>query len=1080
MCLWRFKNLTMPPHPLSHNRRGAALIIVLTMLIVISGIILAFMEYSTWDLRASQSSANRLKAQEITLGGAQAVVSSLLREMHDPAHSHRYVENGVTLYDPISAQTLSPRRSISQAAAEALPSLIKSSRFNVPPWPEGPQSLARASAVSTADPARNGRRMDYAFWNEPRLNPVDAESIFNTHALPDWILVTRGAGARPFAEFNATLKDPLSEDFVIGRYAYTVYDVSGLLDITVAGGPPVGNAGGAQDPDVLNFKSKSTLAFADLSRIPGITDVSAFIEWRNRASREDFAAHVFPTPFRLRDFRVTATGDDNFLGRRDLIRAAERGDLGIREEALPYLTVFSRMKNAPAWRPGLNLAAPYQYEANANEPSSKNRNLPLVRVTEPFERFDGSTATVGEPLLQRRFPFSHFELLTPEATAEEGSDIHRLFGLTRSDAYGPWTYNHGAPNRILTLAEVADRGREPDLAELLQATILEGSLGAGDPGRSPSQLRDDQTHDILTIMANLIDQQDADFHPTLIQFRNSAGNIVQVAGVESLPYFEKLVLAWGRSEQAGASPAIAAYLFPQVARRQLLFSGMEAPVSLVPPVRIRFTGDVGQTLTDDSDGAVVFAQSLVCNDAKPLTQAGVAAMSGVPGVLTTANTSGTGAAYNPGNLSPIPSFSTWVGVRLLDMPHDPALDGTASATLGANAPFNMILEFQDQAGVWRPYTKFSGRIEFDGAGNELHGGGLINAVAELEVAAAQPPPVVGTGDWANGSIAQAWVKPFGTSSHFHPVPGGGGPLRLLPGNPRHVSAFNTIWPTGNLRDGNIMTSPQSPPGVNTRPGSGDFAPADLSFNQTTHSHYADPDGVVRRGDGYKHYLSQYSMIVNPGAAATDDEPAADPNWTVGYLFNRTFRTPGETGATDRGAPFRTLNYWTDDSGDKGLLELFTAHDQEVVAGVINPNTRMREVLESIFRGAAYNYWGFIPNINYAPQPVGAAQEILDHTAVSPFLNRGDLARTPSLPFFGDAVSLFKESNEVPVRALSEVSNLRTWNLLIDIVGQSGRYPPGADALGDFVVTGESRYWLHIAIDRHTGEIVDQLIEQVSH
>jgi hypothetical protein len=50
--------------------------------------------------------------------------------------------------------------------------------------------------------------------------------------------------------------------------------------------------------------------------------------------------------------------------------------------------------------------------------------------------------------------------------------------------------------------------------------------------------------------------------------------------------------------------------------------------------------------------------------------------------------------------------------------------------------------------------------------------------------------------------------------------------------------------------------------------------------------------------------------------------------------------------------------------------------------------------------------------------------------------------------------------------------------MIDVIAQSGRYPPTAAGLGDFIVEGEKRYWLHVAIDRFTGEIIDQQLEAV--
>ena len=50
--------------------------------------------------------------------------------------------------------------------------------------------------------------------------------------------------------------------------------------------------------------------------------------------------------------------------------------------------------------------------------------------------------------------------------------------------------------------------------------------------------------------------------------------------------------------------------------------------------------------------------------------------------------------------------------------------------------------------------------------------------------------------------------------------------------------------------------------------------------------------------------------------------------------------------------------------------------------------------------------------------------------------------------------------------------------MVDVIAQSGRYPGTANTLSDFVVEGEKRYWLHIAIDRFTGEVIDQQLEAV--
>ena len=48
----------------------------------------------------------------------------------------------------------------------------------------------------------------------------------------------------------------------------------------------------------------------------------------------------------------------------------------------------------------------------------------------------------------------------------------------------------------------------------------------------------------------------------------------------------------------------------------------------------------------------------------------------------------------------------------------------------------------------------------------------------------------------------------------------------------------------------------------------------------------------------------------------------------------------------------------------------------------------------------------------------------------------------------------------------------------DVIVQKGTSAKTSTDLKDFLVEGERRYWLHIAIDRFTGEIVDRRLEAV--
>jgi hypothetical protein len=74
----------------------------------------------------------------------------------------------------------------------------------------------------------------------------------------------------------------------------------------------------------------------------------------------------------------------------------------------------------------------------------------------------------------------------------------------------------------------------------------------------------------------------------------------------------------------------------------------------------------------------------------------------------------------------------------------------------------------------------------------------------------------------------------------------------------------------------------------------------------------------------------------------------------------------------------------------------------------------------------------------------------------------------------------KARREVVARAVSSVAQTRTWNLVIDVVAQTGRFKPNAGSLqNDFIVEGEQHYWVHVAIDRFTGRVIDKQIEVVN-
>jgi hypothetical protein len=307
------------------------------------------------------------------------------------------------------------------------------------------------------------------------------------------------------------------------------------------------------------------------------------------------------------------------------------------------------------------------------------------------------------------------------------------------------------------------------------------------------------------------------------------------------------------------------------------------------------------------------------------------------------------------------------------------------------------------------------------------------------------------------------------------------------------------------------------------------------------TYYADPDGVVRGA------MANY---VQPGASApamtTVGLPLATSypagfSYTSGayqaqsrpYILHRPFRSVAELGYVFSGTPWKNIDFFTPQSGDASMLDVFTINEppsetvdpNELVAGVVNLNTRQTPVLQAVLAGASVDEVQSSGLANTGFPPLTAAQvnglltvkgtlvpslltrtgskatgegplenvsELVGHwTAALNFGTNaasgytgvsGDLGGLYSNIFGNGAVGLTMQNvdrfRESFIRPLAAVGNTRVWNVMIDLIAQTGQYQPGAATLDNFTVSSQHRYWLHEAIDRYTGQILDQSLEPV--
>lgn len=242
--------------------------------------------------------------------------------------------------------------------------------------------------------------------------------------------------------------------------------------------------------------------------------------------------------------------------------------------------------------------------------------------------------------------------------------------------------------------------------------------------------------------------------------------------------------------------------------------------------------------------------------------------------------------------------------------------------------------------------------------------------------------------------------------------------------------------------------------------------------------YKDPDGVQRIADSGLFTEAAYGngWVGDPWAASTDrtaDRP---------FILNRPFYSVAELGYVSRDYAWRSLDFFSDKSADAALLDFFTVDNSTNAysVGKVSINSRNPAVFSSLLKNT-------IPDINTLSSFAKAdtiAASIVTSTATNTIYSKDQLVTQLVAPLTADNFSStdeqkIKARREGVSRALADVTQVRTWNLLIDIFAQAGRYAPNATSIDQFTVEGERHFWLHLAIDRFTGEIVDQQIELVN-
>lgn len=1164
-----------PPFPSFRVPRGTALVVVLMFVVLLSVVVLAFFMKSSAFRSLSQSGVSEFKADTLGHGALEMLVADLRQEIADG--SEVVTVGNTTLFLPNTPASAVPRRAgnppVAADGTDPIPNLIRRSVRADP----SPGLAGRASASSSQDPARNRKFISPARWNKHYLIPRDPalygggnSTVVGTDpvpefAVPDWVYMTPDG-----PEVLTT-----SDRRVIGRFAYAIYDEGGLLDINVAG-YPANTPVKADDPadtqgKVWGSGHKGALASAKLS-VLGLNqnEIDQIVGWRTFATsrptgtfpnltfdsagalRYHNAARAHPFAFlQVPETTVTSggktQGDQAFTSRQQLLQFRNR--VGFSQDALQYLGTFSRDLDQPSFvphpgRPRVQSGPNTNHttygtgndahgvDREADRSRDINPPFPLVRVTTPFTRADGTEAQAGEPLVNKRFPLSRLSRILRTATAsKDPSDpIYRDFGLYRSNASEPWRYDHGDPTGILRLDAVAAAGREPDFFELLKAAITVGSLGKGsanpgwtDAGRY-SQMQHDG-HDVLVnlqllqIGANIIDLYDSDGYPTRLAF---AGDLIkEVRGAESLPYLHRARLRFVSSPDVPAAPPAAGSYPGTIMLNPEIWNphGSDTPSEAPNRFRIRAENSLGAGMpttckfvyknsetqavsVDWSTGGVLTFET----DGSHFREPVVLAKPNVP--------SGTGLAGET-RIDDLAEPPTNVaGIVVADFERKMNNSDVDNAFLGEpdHGPVTLYLEYWDGSG-YRVYdqmmfewvnSKFSpkgnwgdyqAKIKYDGWARTdprtpRWGASMMELFYLIDPLNAGDL-VFSTG-WPSLSL-----PPYGPKAGFPQDRGFVNAFANYPNNDnppssesKHRGFTQGYWTQNTVRN-----------------QQGHFGMVDKPF------YNRDPDGIARRAMG------AYASDPASGGSFSTTEGLPMITGNAGsrpLILNRPFRSVAELGYTFRGTPWKNLDFSFPESGDAALLDVFTVEeiptDEALVAGRLNLNTRQRPVLQAVLAGAIAEDFSGTPGLLDDDVALAIADKLVDRTTSSdpdkgPLRNRAELvgrwtgtSNTPTVP--GDAnpdvhyagfasdvgtadgvtgtpLAQIPAQRESVMRALSDAGTTRTWNLMIDLIAQSGRFPTDGDSLDSFQVEGEKRYWLHVAIDRLTGEVLDRQLEIVT-
>ncbi len=1001
-------------HSKIKRRRAFAIVVTLLMLSLLTVLITSFYFKSSTDLKSTMT-RSRLQIAEMTSKSIQTlVISDILNEL---AHySKKTTDHGKIYLRPNSDQESFLNRI-------SIPSFL-------------PDFLMRRSDEGF----ERGRIRDFRLGEETE-NGATRGSLTENYwkryfgeetdlrlGTPRWRYLPSEEGNKKTA-FSKNEKRKR-----VTRFAFHLYQLDGMID---PNGLPVQNTETKKTSDILFSK-------IDFSKI-GLKSMSQWLQWRYPSSQNDQGL----LKGTLEDSLTIKQKNRTFLGRSDFLSFFNEHSGLFNLSQIHLWTHMNIQRNIPTFKPARITGSQVDYSADSLKDKIENPDFLNIRVKKPFVRRNGQTATIGEPLVTQRFPLQYTLWLDSSSGITVLEDqLFSYFGLKKDPKNDDsWIYREGQ-NKIYTLSEVADQNREPDFFELLKAGIMRGSIGEVIPKSSiyPSYLggmtngpfciltqtdlepylyADSQ---IMKIGVNLIDQYDQNSYVTRVTFsKDKAGNGMVFYGQENLPYITRLILIasrYGSGSDSLCNGYLASELwFPHDQTVPLTKSDTPTEFKLV------ILGEANvQTYAPDTS---ITQRSHQLNSEIVVTN--LADFKGLnPKMLYSTNSTSTDAnSLTPGSQQ---YTSFHIGTEAVN----PMIGGSL-AYWGLDSPTLKISLYYKRNGKWIPYDE------------------LLNAMVQSGIGGI-PPSSVSSALYDNGiftvSRLDSRTLRYGFSRYDTRDP--------YPYDFTMLPSLSAVLPNSAYAPTNVIPQVPSTP---SQDGYTFAIPDYLKNNPSTGSYYKDPDGVVRKADCF----FMKTELENPLSAST----------TYGrpVVLNTPFTSEGDLGAVYRDTPYRSLDFFSKESADLGLLDIFSIKDLPYRRDQINFNFSDPKVIQALLGNTALH-----PTIaSRGTIPSGVAETVATQFSEyvrsgnqwkNPITNRAQLL-TQFAETWGQLTgSGIKIERESIFRRLIPFLSCNTWNLGLDLVVQVGDEVE-VNGTKKFLMESQFKSWVTLVVDPYTAEVLHQ-------